>query len=199
MFSSILGYAQNFHTSDNLLIEKIAEIEFRNAFQNKRKSVLKWKNADWIIKHSGITRKVYAHDEFSETEISNMRLLKLKSKSYILQEIKPVLSKAYYMNGETLDTTVMFGIGGVDNNQIYYANPDYDCDQHLWCRWYSFAEGKVSILAELEDKSFECDFAEYDLSSFFADNRGYYYIVINKNPNIYNNVGEKKFYKIRLK
>lgn len=183
MFSSISGLSQNIHTSDNLIIEEIAEMEFRDAYQNKRKSVYKWKSGDEFL---GIAR-------------TNTRLIKLKSKSYILQETEPVLSKAYYMKGETLDTKAMFGIGDVDNDQIYYASPDYDCDQHLWCRWYSFTEGKVSILAELEDKSYEYDLAEYDLPSFFADNRGFYYIVINKNPNMYVNVDEKMFYKIRLK
>ena len=93
----------------------------------------------------------------------------------------------------------MFGVGDVDNEQIYYASPDYDCDQHLWCRWYTFTDGKVSILAEIEDKTFEYDLADYDLPPFFADNRGSYYIVVQKKPNIYNNVDEKTFYKISLK
>lgn len=199
VFPSISGLSQNIYTSDNITMEKIAEMEFRYAYQNKRKSVYMWKNGDWIIKHSGITRKVYAHEEFSETDLSNMRFIKIKSKSYLLQEAKPVLSETYYMKGETIDRTAMFGIGDIDNDQIYYASPDYDCDQHLWCRWYSFTDGKVSILAELEDKSFEYDLANYDLPSFFADNRGYYYIVINKNPNIYDNIEEKTFYKIKLK
>lgn len=183
MFSSISGLSQNIHTSDNLIIEEIAEMEFRDAYQNKRKRVYKWKSGDEFL---GIAR-------------TNTRLIKLKSKSYILQETEPVLSQAYYMKGEALDTIAMFGIGDVDNDQIYYASPDYDCDQHLWCRWYSFTEGKVSILAEAEDKSYEYDLAEYDLPSFFADNRGFYYIVINKNPNMYVNVDEKRFYNIRLK
>ena len=199
MFSSISGLSQDIHTSDNLVMEQIAEIEFRDAYQNKRKSVYKWRSGDWIVKHSDIARKINAYDEFLGINKTNTRLIKLKSKSYILQETEPVLSQAYYMKGEALDTIAMFGIGDVDNDQIYYASPDYDCDQHLWCRWYSFSEGKVGIFAELEDKSFEYDLAEYDLPSFFADNRGFYYIVINKNPNMYVNVDEKRFYKIRLK
>lgn len=199
MFSSISGLSQDIHTSDNLVMEQIAEIEFRDAYQNKRKSVYKWRSGDWIVKHSDIARKIHAYDEFLGINKTNTRLIKLKSKSYILQETEPVLSQAYYMRGEALDTIAMFGIGDVDNDQIYYASPDYDCDQHLWCRWYSFTDGKVSILAELEDKSFEYDLANYDLPSFFADNRGFYYIVINKNPNMYVNVDEKRFYKIRLK
>lgn len=199
IFSNITGFSQNFYTSDNLIMERVAESEFRNAYQAKHKSVYKWKHVNWINKHFGIGRRIYAHDEFSETDMSNILLLKLKSKSYVLQKIEPVLSKAYYMKGATLGTIEMFGIGNVDNDQIYYASPDYDCDHHLWCRWYSFADGKVSILAELEDKSFEYDLADYDLPAFFADNRGCYYIVINKNPNIHNNVCEKTFYKIRLK
>lgn len=199
MFSSISGLSQNFQTFDNLMVEQITEKEFRDAYQNKHKSVFKWKSVNWINRHFGIARKIYTHEEFSETDLSNIRFIKIKSKSYLLQEAEPVLSNAYYMKGEVLDTIAMFGIGDVDNNQIYYASPDYDCDQHLWCRWYSFSEGKVSILAELEDKSFEYDLANYDLPSFFADNRGYYYIVVNKNPNIYNDVGEKTFYKIKLK
>lgn len=199
MFSSISGLSQDIHTSDNLVMEQIAEIEFRDAYQNKRKSVYKWRSGDWIVKHSDIARKIHAYDEFLGINKTNTRLIKLKSKSYILQETEPVLSQAYYMKGEALDTIAMFGIGDVDNDQIYYASPDYDCDQHLWCRWYSFTEGKVSILAEAEDKSYEYDLAEYDLPSFFADNRGFYYIVINKNPNMYVKVDEKRFYKIRLK
>ena len=131
-----------------------------------------------------------------------IRCLKLKSgnpdNAYILQEIAPVCSNAYYIKGETPDSTAMFGIGDVDNMQIYYACPDFDCDQHVWCRWYSFANGKVRILAELEETSFEYDFADYDLPSFFADNKGLYYIAINKNPNIFNDVSQKVFYSVRL-
>ena len=43
VFSNISGFSQNFHITDNLIIEKIAEIEFRNAYQSKYKSVFKWK------------------------------------------------------------------------------------------------------------------------------------------------------------
>lgn len=204
IFSITLGFSQNFYTTDNLTMEKIAEIEFQNAYQSRHKSVFKWKHKGKeyhrIVKDfldSDIAKNNSVYDR------SNIRCLRLKSKcldkAYILQETGPVASKAYYMKGETPDNIVMFGIGDVTNDQIYYATPDYDCDQHLWCRWYSFTDDKVSLLAEIEDEAFEYDLADYDLPSFFADNRGYYYIVVNKNPNIYNNVGEKKFYKIRLK
>ncbi len=209
VFSNISGFSQNFHITDNLIMEKIAEIEFRNAYQSKYKSVFKWKykgrEHHRVVRDfldSEMAKKNNVFDELSETKNFSIRCLKLNSKcpdkSYVLQETKDVLSKAYYMKGETPDNTVMFGVGDVDNDQIYYATPDYDCDQHLWCRWYSFSDGKVSILAEIEDKSFEYDLADYDLPSFFADNRGFYYLVVNKNPNIYNNVGEKMFYRIRL-
>ena len=144
---------------------------------------------------SDIARRNYIFDE----QGLSIRCLKLNSEAYILQETNDVLSNAYYINGYTTDITAMFGVGDVDNEQIYYATPDYDCDQHLWCRWYTFIDGKVSILAEIEDKTFEYDLADYDLPSFFADNRGSYYIVVQKNPNIYNNVDEKTFYKISLK
>ena len=144
---------------------------------------------------SNIARRNYIFDE----QGLSIRCLKLNSEAYILQETNDVLSNAYYINGCTPDITAMFGVGDVDNEQIYYASPDYDCDQHLWCRWYTFIDGKVSILAEIEDKTFEYDLADYDLPSFFADNRGSYYIVVQKNPNIYNNVDEKNFYKISLK
>lgn len=177
-------------------MEQIEEKEFRNAYHSKNTSVFKWKNRTWINKHFGKSLRVYVHQELSETDKSKLRITKLKSKAYILQETEPVLSHAYYIKGDTIDTTEMFGIGDVDNDQIYYATPDYDCDQHLWCRWYSFSNGKVCIIAELEDKSFEYVLADYDIPSFFADNRGYYYIVVDKNPNIYDNVDEKKFYKI---
>ena len=146
MFSSISGLSQDIHTSANLVMEQIAEIEFRDAYQNKRKSVYKWRSGDWIVKHSDIARKINAYDEFLGINKTNTRLIKLKSKSYILQETEPVLSQAYYMKGEALDTIAMFGIGDVDNDQIYYASPDYDCDQHLWCRWYSFTEGKAAMI-----------------------------------------------------
>ena len=66
----------------------------------------------------------------------------------------------------------MFGVGDVDNEQIYYASPDYDCDQHLWCRWYTFIDGKVSILAEIEDKTFEYDLADYIYLPFLLITEG---------------------------
>ncbi len=202
LFSNIWGFSQNFQTTDNLIMEKIAEIEFRNTYQSKRQSIFKWKTEKEypeIVRHfldSDIGRRNYIFDEHD----LSICCLKLNPESYILQENNVVLSNAYYINGNTPDTTAMFGLGDVDNEQIYYASPDYDCDQHLWCRWYSFIDGKVSILAEIEDKTFEYDLAIfYDLPSFFADNRGYYYIVVQKNPNIYHNVDEKIFYKISLK
>lgn len=202
LFSNIRGFSQNFQTTDNLIMEKIAEIEFRNAYQSKRQSIFKWeteKEYPEIVRcflDSDIAKRNYIFDEHDLSICS----LKLNPESYILQENNVVLSNAYYINGNTPDTTAMFGIGAVDNEQIYYASPDYDCDQHLWCRWYSFIDGKVSILAEIEDKTFEYDLVFfYDLPSFFADNRGYYYIVVQKNPNIYHNVDEKIFYKISLK
>lgn len=200
LLSNIWGFSQNFQITDNLIMEKIAEIEFRNAYQSKRQSIFKWKpekEYPKIVRHfldSDIGRRNYIFDG------QDLIILKLNPESYILKETVEVLSNAYYINGNTPDTTAMFGLGDVDNEQIYYASPDYDCDQHLWCRWYSFIDGKVSILAEIEDKTFEYDLAIfYDLPSFFADNRGYYYIVVQKNPNIYHNVDEKIFYKISLK
>ena len=199
LLSNIWGFSQNFRTSDNMIIEKITEIEFRNAYQSKRQSIYKWKTEKEYPKtmryflDSDIARRNYIFDN----QGLSIRCVKLNSESYILQETKDVLSNAYYINGYTTDITAMFGVGDVDNEQIYYATPDYD--QHLWCRWYTFTDGKVSILAEIEDKTFEYDLADYDLPPFFADNRGYYYIVVHKNPNIYNDVDEKTFYKISLK
>ena len=117
---------------------------------------------------SDIARRNYIFDE----QGLSIRCLKLNSESYILQETKDVLSNAYYINGCTPDITAMFGVGDVDNEQIYYASPDYDCDQHLWCRWYTFIDGKVSILAEIEDKTFEYDLANYIYLPFLLITEG---------------------------
>ena len=201
------GYSQNFYTTNNIVLEEIPETEYRSSYQSKSKSVSKWKNKGRKYKRivkgfldSDIARELYISEESAETGKLNIRIKKLKSKrydeSYIIQETATVGSKAYYMKWAIPDTMAMFGIGDIDNEQIYYACPDYDCDQHVWCRWYSFADGRVSIAAELKDTSFEYDFADYDLPSFFADNKGRYYLAINRNPNIYKDVGGKTFYKI---
>lgn len=131
----------------------------------------------------------------------DIRCLKLNSNCRILQETAEVLSKAYFMNGDIPDTLIMFGIGDVDNNQIYFACPDFDCEQHVWCRWYSFAGGKVAILAELEDRSFDYDFGYDDLPYIFADNKGHYYLAALTNPNIYPypECHVTKFYRITLR
>ena len=133
-----------------------------------------------------------------------MYFYKIKSNfwrsSYLVIEERPVLSNAYYMNGKTVYEMKMFGLGVIDNNQIFFAIPDFDCDQHLWCRWYSFTDNKLNLLAELEDKSFEYDSAIfYDIPCFFADNKGHYYIVICKNPNISEDDGVRLFYEIQIK
>lgn len=182
-------------------MEEISETEFRSAYMNRDNNSHKWinrgKKYNRVIKHF-LSSDIAKYDAYEY----DLRCLKIKSNlittSYLVQDTAAHICNAYYLNGKSTDATVMFGIGDIDNDHIYYASPDYDCDQHLWCRWYSFTDGKISILAELEDKSFEYDLAEYELPSFFADNKGSYYIVINKNPNIFNDIGVKTYYKIQL-
>ena len=229
MLVCISGFSQKFTATDNLVFEEISETEFRRAYQTKNKNVFRWKKKGRQYKRTvttfldtdmakrnvlikpkdqreparlGLARKRRMKSNLVSDETC-IRCLKLKSgnpdNAYILQEIAPVCSNAYYIKGESPDSTAMFGIGNVDNMQIYYACPDFDCDQHVWCRWYSFANGKVRILAELEETSFDYDFADYDLPSFFADNKGAYYMAMNKNPNIFSDVGPKIFYVIKLK
>ena len=162
------GYSQNFYTTNNIVLEEIPETEYRSSYQSKSKSVSKWKNKGRKYKRivkgfldSDIARELYISEESAETGKLNIRIKKLKSKrydeSYIIQETATVGSKAYYMKWAIPDTMAMFGIGDIDNEQIYYACPDYDCDQHVWCRWYSFADGRVSIAAELKDKFIEAE------------------------------------------
>lgn len=211
ILSFICGFSQDFCVTNNMEIQEITETEYRNAYKSRVKNKYKWiregKEYKRIINRfldSDTTREFYTYDLIKNANSLDIRCLKLKSKcmeeSYILQETAPVGSKAYYLKGTITDPTTMFGVGNINNDKIYYASPDFDCDQHVWCRWYTFVGGKVNVLAELEEMSFEYDFANYyDLPFFFADNKGFYYIIIHKNPNIFNDVGIKLCYKIRIK
>ena len=207
---SAVVFSQEFYTTDNLILKQITELEYRNAYENKAPSKYKWieqgRKFNRILKRfakSDPAKDRYLFDKVTPPDNPVIRCLKLKSKSwrssYVVKEIGEVLSNAYYINGKTVYTMEMFGLGVVDNNQIYFATPDYDCDDHLWFRWYSFTDNKLNLLAELEDNSFEYDSAVfYDIPCFFADNKGHYYIVFYKNPNIYSDHGDHIFYEIQI-
>ena len=207
--TSISGFSQNFYTTYNLILKEITESDFRHAYKCKQKSNFKWKTKGkeykkvlkYFLNSNDAAKKLYNSKLVNDYNI-DISYIKLKSKCketlYLIQEKAEVNSQAYLFKDEIPDTTAMFGIGDIDNQQIYYAYPDYDCDQHLWCRWYSLDDGKVVILAELKDISYEYDLAiYYDISPFFADNFGSYYIAIINNPNFYN-INKIIFYKVSL-
>lgn len=216
LFIRTATFSQEFFATDNLVLKQITESEYRNAYEsitpNKYKSIDNGKKHDRLLKRflKNSIRDLGDSLRFDVLRATDdpffrvgMYFYKIKSNfwrsSYLVIEERPVLSNAYYMNGKTVYEMKMFGLGVVDNNQIYFAIPDFDCDQHLWCRWYSFTDNKLNLLAELEDNSFEYDSAIfYDIPCFFADNKGHYYIVFCKNPNIYNNSGDHFFYEIQI-
>ena len=216
LFISTVVYSQEFYTTDNLVLKQITESEYRNAYENKvpnkYKRIENSKKCDRILKRfiKNARRELgdsHLFDDLRETDDPFGRVdiyfYKIKSKfwksSYLAIEDRPVLSHTYYMNGKTVYEMKKFGLGDLDNNQIYFAAPDFDCDQHLWFRWYSFTDNKLNLLAELEDNSFEYDSAVfYDIPCFFADNKGHYYIVFYKNPNIYSDHGDHIFYEIQI-
>lgn len=216
LFISTVAFSQEFYATDNLVLKQITESEYRNAYEtitpNKYERIEKGKKYDRLLKRflkNAIRNLGDSHrfDDLRETDDPfgrvDMYFYKVKSKfwksSYLVIEERPVLSNAFYMNGKTVYEMKKFGLGDLDNNQIYFAAPDFDCDQHLWFRWYSFNDNKLNLLAELEDNSFEYDSAVfYDIPCFFADNKGHYYIVFYKNPNIYSDHGDHIFYEIQI-
>lgn len=207
MFLGTLAFSQNFYTTDNIVLREISETEYRNAYEHREKNIYKWKSEgrkyDRVLSKFSST-DIAKKNHFPAGEWVGLCCLKPKfkyqKKTYLIREWTLVSSNAYYMVGEIPDTTIMFDRGDIDNGRIYYTCPDYDRDHHLHCRWYSFVGNKVNLIAEIEDRSLEYDMAEwaYDLPIMFADNRGHYYIVFIKNPNIYEDDGNKWFYEIQL-
>lgn len=209
----MLGYSQDFHISEGISLEEISETEYRSAFKGKKKDKYKWTSsgkdfnrtvtcflASDLAENASCTANAnyWSYRRIKDVEI---RCLKLNSNSRILQETSRSFSKSYYMNGTTLDMTTMFSIGNVDNNRVYFACRDLEWTRNVWCRWYSFAGGKVTILAELEDRSFDYDFGYDDLPYIFADNKGHYYLAALTNPNTYPypECHVTKFYRITLR
>lgn len=80
VFSNISGFSQNFHITDNLIMEKIAEIEFRNAYQSKYKSVFKWKYKG--REHHRVVRD-FLDSEMAKKNNVLMSFQKLKILAYV--------------------------------------------------------------------------------------------------------------------
>lgn len=180
--------AQTFVGSNNIEITEISQAQIEHAFNTKDKPIYKFRHRGQKVRNAikcymstkkGKDRNVL----LGGYESNQLSCVVFENKSYIIQEQLPVGSVAYFMSDEiTVDTLEMFGNGEVDNNGIYYASPDFDCDEFVWCRWYGLKDKEVKLTAELKDVSFEYIIPLWDdrmkFPCLFSDNRGLYYLTI---------------------
>lgn len=202
--------AQTFVVSGNIEVTEITKAQIERAFNTKDKSVYKFRRRGQKVRN---ILNCYQNTKTGKDrafllggyESNQLSCIVIENKSYLIQERLPVGSIAYLMSDETtVDTLKMFGNGEVDNNGIYYASPDFDSDEYVWCRWYSLKNKKVKLLADLKDTSYEyiiplwddkmrfpCFFSD---TCFFSDNRGLYYLTICDK----NTYKVFKYYQIRI-
>ena len=110
----------------------------------------------------------------------------------VLETQEPIVLRAYLMDSSLrIDTISMFGCGELCSNGIYYSREIFDCDDIVWCRWYSIKDGFVKTVAELKENSFEYEIP-YDTTSLFTYSNAYYLTILHKLNH------EKKYYKIYL-
>ena len=199
---SSLANAQEFKCSDNLRIEQITEENYNKACKKSKshykliKKGKKYKHIRSILLSSNIGTHLYEvwdSTYIDESFLGYYEFPTVNGKNVLVLETRePIVLRAYLMDSSLrIDTISMFGCGELCANGIYYSRELFDCDDIVWCRWYSIKDGYVKTVAELKENTFEYEIP-YDTTSLFTYSNAYYLTILHKLNH------EKKYYKINL-
>ena len=197
-----LANAQEFKYSDNLRIEQITEENYNKASQKSKSHYKmiykgkKYKHIRSILLSSNIGKHLYElwdSTYIDESFLGYYEFPTVNGKNVLVLETQePIVLRAYLMDSSLrIDTISMFGCGELCANGIYYSRELFDCDDIVWCRWYSIKDGYVKTVAELKENTFEYEIP-YDTTSLFTYSNAYYLTILHKLNH------EKKYYKIYL-
>jgi len=199
---SSLAKAQEFKCSDNLRIEQITEDSYNKACKKCKlpyKLIVKGKKYNHIrsiLLSSNIGKHLYElwdSTYIDESFLGYYEFPTVNGKNVLVLETQePIVLRAYLMDSSLrIDTMSMFGCGELCADGIYYSREVFDCDDIVWCRWYSIKDGFVKTVAELKENTFEYEIP-YDTTSLFTYSNAYYLTILHKLNH------EKKYYKIYL-
>ena len=199
---SSLANAQEFKCSDNLRIEQITEDSYNKACKKCKspyKLIVKGKKYNHIrsiLLSSNIGKHLYElwdSTYIDESFLGYYEFPTVNGKNVLVLETQePIVMRAYLMDSSLrIDTMSMFGCGELCADGIYYSREVFDCDDIVWCRWYSIKDGFVKTVAELKENTFEYEIP-YDTTSLFTYSNAYYLTILHKLNH------EKKYYKIYL-
>ena len=185
-----LANAQEFKYSDNLRIEQITEENYNKASKKSKshykliKKGKKYKHIRSIILSSNIGKHLYEVWDSTYIDESFLGYYEFPTVNgnnvLVLETQEPIVLRAYLMDSSLrIDTMSMFGCGELCANGIYYSRELFDCDDIVWCRWYSIKDGYVKTVAELKDNSFEYEIP-YDTTSLFTYSNAYYLTILHK-------------------
>ena len=197
-----LAKAQEFKCSDNLRIEQITEDSYNKACKKCKlpyKLIVKGKKYNHIrsiLLSSNIGKHLYElwdSTYIDESFLGYYEFPTVNGKNVLVLETQePIVLRAYLMDSSLrIDTMSMFGCGELCADGIYYSREVFDCDDIVWCRWYSIKDGFVKTVAELKENTFEYEIP-YDTTSLFTYSNAYYLTILHKLNH------EKKYYKIYL-
>lgn len=197
-----LAKAQEFKCSDNLRIEQITEDSYNKSCKKCKspyKLIVKGKKYNHIrsiLLSSNIGKHLYElwdSTYIDESFLGYYEFPTVNGKNVLVLETQePIVLRAYLMDSSLrIDTMSMFGCGELCANGIYYSRELFDCDDIVWCRWYSIKDGFVKTVAELKENTFEYEIP-YDTTSLFTYSNAYYLTILHKLNH------EKKYYKIYL-
>lgn len=197
-----MANAQEFKCSDNLRIEQITEDTYNKACKKSKSPYKlidkgkKYYQIRKILLSSKIGKHLYElwdSTHIDESFLGYYEFPTINGKNVLVLETQePIEMRAYLMDSSLwIDTISMFGCGELCSNGIYYSREEYDCDDIVWCRWYSIKDGFVKTVAELKENSFEYEIP-YNTTSLFTYSNAYYLTILQKRNK------EKKYYKIVL-
>ena len=190
LFNASMLYAQNFTSHGIANMEVISREDYIQAHKNrdvlKIKEKRKGKKAKRIFDSflaSSYGQKFLDGYVYGDEVYEYLSYLPLPpdNKNKLLSVIEGIPYMRSYLLRENneVDSVEMFGYGTLYSNLIYYSAELKDCDNGVWCKWYDVSEGKVKLLAELRDESFNYFIPLLDgLHSFFMDVKGQYYLII---------------------
>ena len=183
-------YAQNFTSHGIANMEVISREDYIHAYKHrdelKVKKRTKGKKAKRIFESFRLSNYGQKWFEICENDIYeyiSYYALPPDNKNYIVNiDIYGASNYRSYLLRENneVDSIEMFGLGCLTSKLVYFSAEDSDSDELVWCQWYDLKEGKVKLLADLRETTYDYYIRpiSFDIPSIFADNKGFYYLRI---------------------
>lgn len=206
IFTSIAVKAQNFQYSENLTVSEITESDFLKYFGTREEPRYDYRSAGSDL----VRMEELLHGSHLDIHLDSVwdgykgekRYLgyyeftdSYDARRFLIVTCEPIHERAYLLDENfKADSISMFGEGELDNNLVFCAHKDFDCDESVWCKWYSVGTGHVVNIASFKDLSFGYFVPNLEqCSNPFPDNKGHYFLCVQNKAS-----GLRKYYKIGL-